>query len=94
MSFRWLPAHALRSSIAALVAALCAYATLNFVVDGINPNTFMGIFIQGVLGGIAGIVGAYLGYSIVHSPELSEIRKSFRRKLFKTDVVAPQEEIL
>lgn len=94
MRFTRLPEHFGRALFAGLVAGLFAYATLNFVVDGINSNTFMGIFIQGLLGGIAGVAGAVMGYIAVRSPELHEVATAFHRKLFKTDVVAPQQDIL
>lgn len=94
VDFSWLPRHFGRSFVAALVGALFAYSTLNFVVSGVNSSTFMGIFIQGLLAGTAGVVGVILGYILVRSPELTEVKRSFKKKLFKTDVVAPQEDIL
>lgn len=83
-----------RAIFAASVGASSAYLTLNFVVSGIQPDTFMGILIQGSLGGFAGIAGALLGYYAVRSPELTEVSRSFRARIFKTDVIAPQEDVL
>ncbi|MEX0931042.1 MAG: lipid II flippase MurJ, partial [Candidatus Paceibacterota bacterium] len=45
---------------AGLVGGVLAYASLNFLVEGINPNTFVGIFLQGFISGIVGLVGAVL----------------------------------
>ncbi|MFT5036888.1 MAG: putative peptidoglycan lipid II flippase [Candidatus Azotimanducaceae bacterium] len=94
MSLSWLPLHVFRSVVAALCAALAAYAALNFVVAGINPDTFIGIFIQGALAGVMGILGAVLAYAALSSPELTEITQSFHKRIFKTDVLAPQEDII
>lgn len=79
---------------AALVGGFSAYVALNFLVEGINPNTFIGIFLQGTLSGTIGIVGVWLTYVGLQADEIREIHNSFRRRLFKTDVVAPQQDII
>lgn len=79
---------------AALVAALFAYVALNFVVEGIEQARLVGIMLQGVIAGCAGIFGAAITYSWFRSPELHEVYQSFQKKIFKTDVVAPQEEVI
>lgn len=84
----------LRSIAATGGAALASYATLNFIVVGINAETFVGIFIQGGAAGVMGIAGAIFAYAALRSPELTEIVHSFQKKLFKTDVVAPQKDIM
>lgn len=90
----WLAPNSTRAFLAATVGGLSAYATLNFFVEGINEASFLGILIQGLLGGIIGICGIILTYYLLHSPELREIYHSFHRRIFKTDVVAPQEDVL
>jgi putative peptidoglycan lipid II flippase len=82
------------SLMAAIVGGISAYIALNFFVVGINPETFVGIFIQGFLAGVVGCVGILLTYAGFNSPELNEVYASFHKKLFKTDVVAPQADIL
>lgn len=79
---------------AAVVGGLFAYVALNFIVEGIDQERLMGIFIQGFLSGIAGIFGAAMTYSWFNNPELREVMASFQKKLLKTDVVAPQEDVL
>jgi len=91
---KWFFPNVGRSLSAALVGALCAYTTLNLFVEGINDTAFLGIFIQGLLGGIAGILGVVLAYHVLRSPELKEIYRAFHSRIFKTDVVAPQEDVL
>ncbi len=91
---RWLPAHLLRALTAGLVGAVAAYATLNFFVAGVNQETFLGIFIQGLLGGVMGIIGVGLTYYALKTPELREIYRSFKGRVLKTDVISPQEDVL
>ena len=75
---------------AALVAGLSAYATLIFVVDGINQETFVGILLQGAVAGIVGVIGAIVTYRLLKSKELEEISRSLHAKFFKKDVIGPQ----
>jgi len=82
------------SVVSALVGGGATYATLSFVVEGINQETFIGIFMQGLVGGIVGIGMVIITYSLLRSSELNEFYGSFRARLFKTDVVAPQPEVL
>ena len=76
---------------AAAVAALTSYATLYFIVDGINQETFIGILLQGSIAGVVGVSSAIFIYYVLKSKELKEIYKSFHAKIFKTDIIAPQE---
>lgn len=81
-----------QASAAAVVAGVSAYVTLSFIVDGINQETFIGISLQGAVAGLMGITGAVITYYAVGSQELAEMYVSFRARLFKTDVIAPQSE--
>lgn len=83
-----------RAFTAAAFGGVSAYVTLNFLVEGVNTDTFVGIFVQGFLSGVVGICGVVLAYAGLRSPELHEIYASFQRRLLKTDVVAPQEDVL
>lgn len=90
----WFIPNASRALLASFAGALSAYATLNLFVQGINETSFLGILIQGVVGGFVGIGAIILTYYLLRSPELREIYTSFHRRIFKTDVVAPQEDVL
>ena len=79
-----------KAALAGLGGALAAYVTLNFVVVGINQNTFVGIALQGMSAGIVGLVMTGLLYRLLRAPEINEIYRSFRVKIFKTDVLAEQ----
>lgn len=83
-----------QSFIASLVGALCTYAALIFVVDGINQETFVGISLQGFTAGMLGLSAVIIMYKVLHAPELFEIYRSFHSKIFKTDIIAPQPDAL
>lgn len=91
---QWFAPNVCRAIIASVIGAMAAYATLNLFVDGINDEAFLGIFIQGLLGGSAGICGTVLAYYLLRSPEQAEVYKAFHSRIFKTEVVAPQEDVL
>jgi len=90
----WLPLHVGRSVAAALCGGFCAYATINFVALGINPQSLVGILIQGFFGLLFGVGGVIAAYYLVRSPELHEIAHSFKTKILKTDVLVSQDDVL
>lgn len=91
---QWFVPNIARAIIAAFAGAALSYATLNIFVEGINETAFLGILIQGTLGGIVGIIGILVTYHLFRSPELKEVYRSFHSRVFKVDVVAPQEDVL
>jgi hypothetical protein len=91
---QWFLPNVSRALCAGLVGAMATYVTLNLFVDGINEEAFLGIFIQGLLGGLAGLAGVIATYYILRSPEQAEVYKAFHSRIFKTEVVAPQEDVL
>jgi len=94
LSLRLLGKEFIIALFAALSGGIFAYLTLIFVVEGINQETFIGIFIQGLSASIVGIGGIIATYYLLGSTELKEIHRSFKVKLFKTDVVAPQPDVI
>lgn len=89
---RHIVGHLARALFAGLLGGIVAYATLNLFVEGLRTETLVGIFIQGTLAGGAGILAAIAGYALVRSSELAEVYRAFHRKIFSTEVVAPQDE--
>lgn len=79
-----------RSILAALAGALAAYSVLQFIVEGVNQNTLIGILLQGGTAALIGIFTIWLVYWMLRTPELFEISQSFRLRLFKTDVTGRQ----
>lgn len=91
VSYKSLNIIVLQALIAAVAGATSAYITLAFVVNGVNQETFIGISLQGVLAGLMGLVAIILAYLSTGSAEIQEIYRSFHARIFKTDVIAPQE---
>ncbi len=94
ISFRPLIRLTIQAITAAVAGGLSSYATLIFIVDGVNQETFIGISIQGLAAGIMGIIAIVLIYRVLNSQELMEIYRSYHSKIFKTDVIAPQPDAL
>lgn len=94
LDLTWLPQHMTRALFAAIMGGITAYLALNLIVEGIKGDTLMGIFIQGMLAGLVGLVAVVLSYYVVRTPELREVCASFHRRIFKTNVVAAQDDVL
>jgi putative peptidoglycan lipid II flippase len=88
----------LRPAIVAFCAAaaggLAMYVTLQFVVEGVNQAKFVGVFLQATSAFVVGVITTTLTYYLFRSPELHEIGRSFKSKIFKTNVVTPQPDVL
>ncbi len=80
--------------MASITGGLFAYATLLFIVEGVNQNTFVGILIQGCVAGMFGLVGVIVAYRLLGSPEMYEIYMAFKRKVIKSEIVTPQPDLL
>jgi putative peptidoglycan lipid II flippase len=78
--------HAVAASAA---GGMVAYAMLRFVVEGVNQNVFVGIALQGVVAGVAGLVTIITVYHILQTQELTETVHSFRKKMRQTDGTKP-----
>lgn len=94
LQFTGLGVHIVKAICAAVVGGASAYVALNFFIFGVDETSALGIFLQGFLGGVMGIIGIASTYYVLRTPEMTEIYKSFRGRLVKTDVVAVQDEIL
>jgi len=92
VSYRSLSGLLLKAGMASIVGAIASYGTLEFVVDGINQETFIGILVQGVTAGLVGIIAIVLTYKFFLASELDEIYRTFHSKISKKDLVAPQDQ--
>ncbi len=84
----------LRAIFAACMGAFAAYSALNFFVFGINAESFIGIFLHGLMGGVVGIGGVVVAYHLIKAPELSEIVCSVRGRTKGQEVVTVQDDVL
>lgn len=69
--------------LAALIGGASSYLTLQIIVDGINQDTFIGVFLQGSTAGIVGVFCVYFTYSITKSQELNEIKSALNKRFSK-----------
>jgi putative peptidoglycan lipid II flippase len=82
----------MRGLAAAIVAGFCAYTTLNFYATGIETDTLFTVFLQGLAASVIGFVGALFTYYLLRSPELTEGYTALHKRLFKTNILGPQDE--
>lgn len=74
----------------AIVMGFVAHIMLNVFSTVFDLDTFVGIFAQGLLSGIIGIVCGILILRILHNRELSEVWKGLHRKFWKTTVISSE----
>ncbi len=84
----------LRAMAAAVVGGFSAYAALNFFVFGINPESFIGVMLHGLMGGVMGVLGVIATYYVTRAPELLEISTSLHGRFKKAEVVTVQDDVL
>ncbi len=82
-----------QSSLASFGGGVVAYLGLQIFDDLFNINTFLGIFLQGALAGLLGLI-AWIGILVLlKNQELRETWKALRSRLWKEPVVVPVEEV-
>ncbi len=87
----------IRTTVQTIAASLCmgviTYGALNFLVLIFNQNTFWGIFFQGFLAGIFGILMFVTILIMLRNEDIFEFGRSLRRKFWKADVVRDVIEV-
>jgi putative peptidoglycan lipid II flippase len=76
-----------------LVMGAVSYGVLNLLPQVIRQETFGGIFLQGLLAGIAGIIAFGIVMMAIGNEEMIEFTKTVRRKFWKANVVIDQSAI-
>ena len=94
ISLRWLPLHLLRTLTAALVGGVVTYSVLQVGAVQVNQETFIGIFIQGFVSAVCGLVAIGVTYYVLRTPESREVYRAMRRKLGMEKVVTSQDDVL
>lgn len=77
---------------ASLVAGFVAYEFLGVLDIYLDINTFLGIFIQGLVAGIAGLLAWWLVLELFGNEEIKETRAALARKFWKTGTTMPDKE--
>ncbi len=78
--------------LASVVAGYIAYMILTLFAVGLEPNTVLVVFAQGLFAGIGGLSGFILVQYLCRSEELSEIYSALQKKFKKRNVAVPQDE--
>ncbi len=94
VSLRPLGRLSLQALAAAVVGGVVAYGALTFVVDGVNQEKFLGIALQGLVAGLAGVAAVIATYFVLRAPELREIYRAFHNKIFKSKVITTAPDSL
>ncbi len=94
ISLKWVRERLYKSLTAAIAGATAAYATLNFVVFGIDNERVMGIFLQGFVAGLVGLIVIVLTYYLVRMPEFFEVTDTLKRRMRRVRTVPNTNETL
>lgn len=79
-----------QSLSSAVVMGFVAHQVLDVLDDAVDINTFIGIFTQGFVAGVVGILAGVVTLSILKSRELREAWRAFHRKFWKTEVISSE----
>ena len=79
-------------SFAALIAGVVAYEFLEVFGLYLNLNSFVGIFLQGLVAGIAGLLTWWIILELMGNEEIREVRTALHRKFWKAGVIIPDRE--
>ncbi|TSC70208.1 MAG: Integral membrane protein MviN [Parcubacteria group bacterium Gr01-1014_46] len=78
---------------ASLIMGFVAYECLSIFDNYLNIDTLMGIFLQGFLSGIIGIISAVIVLYMLKSTELKEVWTTLHHKIWKAKVIPPDAEL-
>jgi putative peptidoglycan lipid II flippase len=81
----------IHSSLSALTMGLVAYIYLGYFDDIFNLSTGRGIFLQGFISGILGILSGIVILYILKNKEFFDIIHALRNKFWRNRVVAPEQ---
>jgi len=82
-----------RITFASLGGGLLCYFTLQLVEKFLATETFIGIFLQGLLAGLLGLLGYWLFSIILRSEEMAVFIASLRKKLLRSVKVMAEDNI-
>ena len=80
-----------QSLYAAVVIGFVSYEALDIFDNVFDINTFLGIFMQGLLSGALGIAAGVLLLRLLGSEEMKEASASLHHKFWRTKPIAPDQ---
>ncbi len=81
-----------QSALSSLVAGVVTYQVLGWLAPLVDQNTFSGIFVQGLVAGLAGLITLIIILRGFNNREINEIETSLRHKFWRTKPIAPDPE--
>jgi len=84
----------LESTISAVVMGIVSYLLLGLFDGVFNINTGLGIFLQGFLSGIIGIISGIFVLFLLKNKELFDIFHALKNKFWRKSVIAPEQSDL
>jgi len=77
---------------ASFFIGLVSYLSLNIFSPILGTTTFWGVFLQGFISGILGILAGILVLHLLKNEELKDLIKTFRTKFWRAKVIIPDQE--
>jgi putative peptidoglycan lipid II flippase len=77
---------------AGIIGGFVSYIVLNFVGNYVDLNTFLGVFSQGLVSGVAGVAVAIGIFKLLGSDELEVVWKGLNQKLVRNKVVVAESQ--
>jgi uncharacterized membrane protein len=82
----------LETSSASILVGAVTYFMLQILSTWLPTETFFGIFEQGFVSGIFGILAGVILLKILGSEELKDIEKALKEKFWKAETISPGVE--
>ncbi len=79
---------------ASFFLGLVSYISLNLLSPIFGTNTFMGVFLQGFISGILGIIAAVIVLYLLKNEELNDVFQTLKTKFWRAKIIAPSQETL
>ena len=79
---------------ASFFLGLVSYLSLNILSPIFGTTTFWGVFLQGFISGILGIMAAVIVLYLLKSKELKDLIETLETKFWRAKVIAPPQEVL
>jgi putative flippase GtrA len=79
---------------ASFFLGVVGYLSLNVLSPVFGTTTFWGVFLQGFISGILGIIAALVVLYLLKSAELNDIIETLKTKFWRAKVIAPSPEEL
>jgi len=79
-------------SFASIIAGLVAYEFMEILGIYLNLHTLRGVFLQGAIAGVVGIVTWWLILEVLRNDDIREIRRAINLRILKSGMILPDKE--